>query len=197
MVLGITGGFGSGKSTVARMFESLASGKGKLLDADAIARRLMAKGSRVYRSIVTAFGDGIIGRGGEIDRPKLASAVFKNPVLLRRLTQIVHPEVIGVIKNRISSSRAKVVILDVPLLFETGLNGMADKVIVVKIKRREQIQRLRLSRGFARKEILERMNFQMPQAEKIRLADFVIDNSNKIEETRTQAVKIWRSLWKN
>lgn len=196
-MLGITGGFGSGKSTVARMFESLAKGKGKLLDADVIARRLMAKGSRVYRSIVLVFGDGIISSNGEIDRPKLASVVFKNPVLLRRLTQIVHPEVIGVIKSRIRSSRAKVVILDVPLLFEAGLKGMADKVIVVKIKRREQIRRLILSRGFGRKEILDRMNFQMPQGEKIRLADFVIDNSNKIEETRTQAVKIWRSLWKN
>ncbi|MFA5114447.1 MAG: dephospho-CoA kinase [Candidatus Omnitrophota bacterium] len=197
MVLGITGVLGSGKSTVARIFKSLARGRGELLDADAIARRLMTKGSSVYRRIVAAFGGRIIGKNGAIERPKLAALVFDNPLLLRRLNRIIHPEVIGVMKNQIKSSRAKLLILDVPLLLEAGMEDMVDKIIVVKIKRREQIRRLAGARGFNRKEILERMNSQMPQGEKIRLADFVIDNSNKIEETRTQAVKIWRSLWKN
>jgi len=197
MILGITGSFGSGKSTVARIFKSLAGTRAKVLDADAIAREVVVPGTKAYRKVVIAFGRGILKKDGAIDRRKLAVIVFQDKKLLRRLTGIIHPEVRRVIKKEIKGTRGKIIILDVPLLVEAGLYPSVDKLIVVKIKRDEQIKRLREKRGFQRKDIFKRINSQMPLGEKIRLADFVIDNNGDIRETRRQAAKIWRLLWKN
>ena len=197
MILGITGSFGSGKSTVARIFKSLSGTKAILIDADLIARRVMAPGTKIYRRVIAIFGSDILKKDGRIDRLRLARIVFEDKGLLKKLTEVVHPEVITVIKGKIKANTSRTVILDAPLLIEAGLGKYLDKLCVVRIKRERQIQRLIEKRGFARSDILKRINSQMPLGKKIRLADFVIDNNGDIRKTKRQAAKIWRLLWKN
>jgi len=197
MILGITGSFGSGKSTVARIFKSLAGSSAKIIDADLIAHQAIEPGAGVSRKVINIFGKGILKKNGAIDRAKLGGIVFQNRKLLHRLSAIIHPEVLAVIKKEIKANRGKTLILDVPLLLEAGMGRLANKVIVVKIKRQEQLKRLINKKGFLRNDILKRINSQMPLGEKIRLADFVINNNGDIRDTKKQAAKIWRLLWKN
>jgi len=194
VVLGITGGFGSGKSTVARIFASFGA---KLIDADKIAHRVINPGSKVYKKIAATFGRGILKQNREVDRKKLARVVFNNKNLLKRLNNIVHPEVIRIIKNEIKVSRAKVAVLDAPLLLEAGLEKIVDKLIVVKITKDGQFKRIQNKTFLSKTDILKRIALQIPLRVKARLADFVIDNSGTIEKTKKQVERIRRSLWKN
>jgi dephospho-CoA kinase len=194
VVLGITGGFGSGKSTVARIFASFGA---KIMDADKIAHRVINPGSKVYKKIVATFGRGILKQDREIDRQKLARVVFNNKNSLKRLNNIVHPEVIRIIKNEIKVSRAKVAVLDAPLLLEAGLEKIVDKLIVVKITKDGQFKRIQNKTFLSKTDILKRIASQIPLRVKARLADFVIDNSGTIEKTKKQVERIRRSLWKN
>jgi len=194
LILGVTGSFGSGKTSVAEIFKSFGA---EIVDADKLARKSIAPGSQAYKRVVRAFGKNILSKNKAIDRRKLAGVVFNNKKLLKRLNNIIHPGVISVIKNRIRDSRSKVVILDVPLLIESGLETLVDKIVVVRISRAKQIKRLRKKTGLSRVEILERIKSQIPQSAKLRLADFIIDNSGTIGETKKQAERIRRMLWKN
>jgi len=197
VILGITGSFGSGKTTVARIFKSLAGARATVIDADALAHRELVPGTRTYRKVIAAFGRGILKNNVTIDRAALAKKVFADRHLLNKLMRIVHPGVIRTIRKEIKDNPAKIIILDAPLLIEAGLHKGVDKLVVVKTGRDKQIKRLSRDRGLERKGILKRINSQMPLGKKIRLADFVIDNNGSIQETRKQAVKIWRLLWKN
>jgi len=194
LILGVTGSFGSGKTSVAEIFKSFGA---EIVDADKLARKSIAPGSQAYKRVIRAFGKDILGKNKAIDRRKLAGVVFNNKKLLKRLNNIIHPGVISVIKNRIRDSRSKVVILDVPLLIESGLEALVDKIVVVKISRAEQIKRLRKKTGLSRGEILERIKSQISQDAKLRFANFIIDNSGTIGETKKQAERIRRMLWKN
>lgn len=194
LILGVTGSFGSGKTSVAEIFKSFGA---EIVDADKLARKSIAPGSQAYKRVIRAFGKDILGKNKAIDRRKLAGVVFNNKKLLKRLNNIIHPGVISVIKNRIRDSRSKVVILDVPLLIESGLEALVDKIVVVKISRAKQIKRLRKKTGLSRGEILERIKSQISQDVKLRYANFIIDNSGTIGETKKQAERIRRMLWKN
>jgi len=194
LILGVTGSFGSGKTSVAEIFKSFGA---EIVDADKLARKSIAPGSQAYKRVVRAFGKNILSKNKAIDRRKLAGVVFNNKKLLKRLNNIIHPGVISVIKNRIRDSRSKVVILDVPLLIESGLEALVDKIVVVKISRAEQIKRLRKKTGLSKGDILNRIKSQIPQNVKSRFADFIIDNSGTIGETKKQAERIRRMLWKN
>jgi dephospho-CoA kinase len=191
IILGLTGGFGSGKTTVAEILESYGA---KIIDADKIAHRFLKTDSPVYKRIIAAFGKGVLNKNRGIDRKRLAALAFGNKNLLRRLNSIIHPPVIRIIKEEISKAKAKVVVLDAPLLIEAGLNKIVDKLIVIKINRIEQIKRIQARRSLSKQEILQRIRSQIPLYRKERLADFVIDNSGTIEETRRQTGKVWRSL---
>jgi len=194
IILGLTGSFGSGKTTVARIFESFGA---KLIDADKIAHRVISPGSKAYKRIVATFGRGILKKNRAVDRKKLGRIVFSNKNLLKRLNNIIHPEVIRIIKKKIKVSNARVIVLDVPLLLEAGLKKIVDKLIVVKITKDQQIRRVQNKMRLSKTEILERIRFQIPLKVKARLADFVIDNSSTVEKTRKQLEQIRRSLWKN
>jgi dephospho-CoA kinase len=194
LILGITGSFGSGKSTVAKIFVSTGA---ELIDADRIAHKVIKPGGAVYKKIVLNFGKGILGKNKDIDRKKLSRAVFDNNKLLKRLNCIVHPQVIRIIKQQIINSKSKLVILDVPLLIEAGLKNLVDKIAVVKITRKKQIERIKRKTSLKRIDILKRIRFQASQNEKLRFADFIIDNSGTITETRKQVNQIRRLLWKN
>jgi len=194
IILGLTGSFGSGKSTVAGIFRSCGA---KIIDADKIAHRLIKPRTKIYKEIIDTFGNDILRKNRAIDREKLARIVFSNKLLLKRLNKIIHPEVIEVIKEKIRTSPERVIILDVPLLIEAGLEKIADKLIVVTITREKQIKRICKKTGLSRPDILKRIAAQISQNVKSRFANFIIDNSGTIEKTKKQAEQIRRVLWRN
>ncbi len=193
IVLGLTGSFGSGKSTVAGMLKSRTV---KIIDADRIAHSLLLPGTAVYRKVGRLF-KGVVLRKGQPGRDKLGKAVFGDKRLLRKLQDIMHPEIIRIIKDEIKANPGKDIILDAPLLIEAGLERLADKVLVVKAGRAKQVQRLLRKTNLSRSDILRRINAQIPLSTKVRMADFVIDNNGTLDKTKKQAQVIRRLLWRN
>jgi dephospho-CoA kinase len=191
VILGVTGSFGSGKSTVASMFKRLGA---TVVDADKIAHKTLAPGSKVHEKIAACFGRGILRKDGTIDRAALAAIVFNNRRLLKRLNAIVHKEVIRVINEKVDSFNQGVMVLDVPLLIEAGLNSLADKIIVVRSKRKIQVARLLSRTHLTREAVFKRMGAQMPLSLKIRFGDFIIDNSGTRYHTEAQVRKIWKKV---
>jgi dephospho-CoA kinase len=191
IVLGVTGIFGSGKTTVTRIFKSLGA---DIIDADSLARGCTRRDKPAYKKIISVFGNKILNNNKVIDRKKLSRIVFHNKNLLLRLNNILHPEIIRIIKKRIKLSKSKVIVLDAPLLLEAGLGKIVDKLIVVKITQDKQLQRIKKRDSLSSKDILNRMRFQIPQSQKIVFADFVIDNSSLIKQTKKQVKKIWEHL---
>lgn len=194
MVIGLTGSFGSGKTTVAKLLRLRGF---ELIDADRISRDLFSPGTKVYQKTVESFGNGIIKKDKAIDRLKLARLVFQEKKLLHKLNSIVHPEVIRIITDKIGKSSRRFIILDAPLLIEAGLTNLVDKLIVVNINRKEQLHRLLKRTSLNKTEILKRINSQLSLDKKVRLADFVIDNSGTLNQTKRQVKAIRRLLWKN
>lgn len=202
IILGLTGSFGSGKTTVAKIFRTSGA---EVIDADRIAHRLMRPDTAAYKRLINTFGKSILKKNKGIDRNKLGEIVFDDKNLLVRLNRIVHPAVIRIIKNRIATSSKRVIVLDAPLLIEAGLRGLVDKLIVVKIDRKEQTERILrkykkagAKTALTRKDIVKRINAQMSLSDKVRMADFVIDNSGTIEKTKKQVGQIIRRrLWKD
>ncbi|MCM8781812.1 MAG: dephospho-CoA kinase [Candidatus Omnitrophica bacterium] len=194
-IIGVTGGFGTGKTTVAKIFKGLGA---VVLDADEIAHRAISWHGQVHKKVLRIFGRSILKKNNDIDRKRLGKIVFKNKVLLRKLCNIIHPVVIRGIKEKIKQiqkERAKaVVVLDVPLLIEAGLLGILDRLIVVKANRSVQIKRCKKRTGLSKKEIVARIRAQMPMQEKIRFADFVIDNNGTRNQTKREVKKIWEQI---
>ena len=182
-VIGLTGSFGTGKSTVAAMFAKYGA---KLIDADAVTRALLAKNKNIIKKVAKAFSGAILA-SGEIDRARLATIVFQNPRELRKLTDILYPEALKEVRAKISLyKRARLIVLDVPLLFEAGWQRLADTTMVVKSTRAQQIQRIHKRMGLSKAHILNRLKSQMSQNDKCRLADIIIDNSGSLNNTRAQ-----------
>jgi len=191
IVIGLTGSFGSGKSTVAGIFASLGA---QVIDADRIARASINPAGCIYRKIVSSFGGGILKKSGTVDRKKLAEVVFKDRDALKRLNDIMHPPVIRAIKNQIKKSREGIVVVDAPLLIEAGLRGMVDKLVVVKIDREKQIKRLQKKTSLSKPDILNRIICQIPLRQKICMADFIIDNNATPRGTRKQVKEIFKKI---
>jgi dephospho-CoA kinase len=194
IILGITGSFGSGKTTVAKLLKPKGA---EIIDADKLAHQVITRGRPAYRRIIRIFGTGILKKNKQVNRVKLASLVFDHKGRLQKLNRIIHPEVIRMIKNKIKLSKSKVVILDAPLLVEAGLEKIVDHLIVVKINRREQQERIKLKFRLQKKDILKRIKSQLSLSRKMSLADFIIDNSGTRIETVKQISKIRRLLWKS
>ncbi|RKY32959.1 MAG: dephospho-CoA kinase [Candidatus Omnitrophota bacterium] len=191
IVIGITGGLGTGKSTVVRMLKSYGAA---VIDADQIAHGIIKPGKKIYLKLVETFGKKILGRNKNIDRKKLARAAFRNKNSLRKLNLIMHPEIIQAIKEGIKKSPRKAVVVDAPLLIEAGLRGLVDKIIVVRAERETQLKRLLGKRRLTKKDIARRIKVQMPLEKKFCFADFIIDNSGSREKTRRQVAGIWKTL---
>lgn len=192
--MGITGVFGSGKTTAAKVIKSWGA---RIIDADKIAHRLIRPGTSVYAKIIKAFGASFIAKDKRINRAKLAKIAFNNKDNLNKLNRIMHAPIIRIIKRQISSYPEGLIIVDAPLLIETGLNKFVDKVIVVKINRQQQTRRIIKKAGLNKADILRRIGTQMPQAAKMRAADFIIDNNRAFRETKKQLGQIRRLLWRN
>jgi dephospho-CoA kinase len=195
IVAGLTGGIATGKSTVAAIFEEAGA---RLIDADRIARDVVRKGTSAYRDIVAHFGMDVLLGDGAIDRKRLAAIVFNDPAAQRALEDIVHPQVKREVDRRLGLIRRQapeaLVILDIPLLFEAGMQGGLDAIIVVYAPERLQIERLMVRDGLTEPEAFARIRAQMPIESKKALATRVIDNSGSRERTRAQTLEIYRQL---
>lgn len=193
LILGLTGSIGSGKSTVSSL---LARTGAKVICADTLAREATAPGSEGLRELVALFGGAILDAQGGLDRSKLASIVFKNPDQRRRLEAIVHPHVRArelALLHEFADH--PLVVLDVPLLFEAGLDAWCDRIAVVVVSEPVRIERLAESRRMTPQEVTDRLANQMPQQEKADRADIVIDNSGTLDATAEQVNALLRTLF--
>ncbi len=201
--LGLTGGIASGKSVVGEIFVKLGA---HLIQADAVAHSLMQPGGAVYEEVVRGFGREILNSDGSINRPRLAEAAFGSPgggpPRFKELNAIVHPAVIdheNQWMEEISRRHPKgIAIVEAALILESGGAGRFDHLIVVTCQPEQRIQRfarrLGISEDAARVEIARRMAAQMPGEEKIKAADFVIDNSGSLEATEQQVRRVYAAL---
>jgi dephospho-CoA kinase len=196
LILGLTGSLGSGKSTVARFLEDL--GGARVIDADEIAHQLQAPGGGAFDEIVLAFGSGILDCCGRIDRKKLASIVFADQARLQQLNSIVHSKV-RVEELRLLNEYAQshwLVVLMVPLLFENRMEHLVDRIAVVTVDEANRLKRLHERSGMLPDEVKRRISAQMPDEEKVRRADFVIDNSGSLDDTKEQVKSLVEQLKK-
>ena len=194
-VIGLTGSFGTGKSTAARMFKDLGA---RVLDADIIAHNLIRPGRDCWRKIVHCFGRDILNRNQTINRDKLAKIVFRKQQDLRKLEEIIHPLIVGEIASRLrkieNSRKDEIVVIDAPLLIETGLAKKVDILIVVNLNRVRQKARVLKQKRISQDQILKRIRSQLSLSKKIAIADYVIDNNGKKNDTRRQVKKIWEEI---
>ena len=192
MLIGLTGTFGSGKSTVAGMLEDLGAAT---VDADAIAREVVAPGSEALEEIRRHFGDEILLPNGNLDRRKVAAIVFASAQKREVLNGIIHSRVIQEMDRRIEgiqqAAPRRVIVLNVPLLFEAGLLHKVDTAVVVTISSQERIRRIGLRDGLTESEVTQRLRAQWTQEEKVARASAVIDNSGSLEATRSQVRRLY------
>ncbi len=191
-VIGLTGSLSAGKTTAASMFKKMGA---KIIDADELTHELMAPQGKCFKTIVREFGEKIL-LNGKIDRKKLGFIVFRDVRKLKKLESIVHPAVRRQILEEIKNNRKTkgILILSVPLFFEGGYERYVDLTIVVKAHQHLSIQRACDRLKISKAEALRRIRSQMPQSQKIRLADIIIDNSQTLKNTQEQVKKIWQHI---
>lgn len=199
LIVGLTGGIVSGKTTIAKMFQELGA---QVIDADEIARKVVRPGEKAWQGIVEYFGPEILRDDLEINRKKLADIVFSNKEKLAVLNSITHPEITLMIKKQINQLKNKyqkdiICIVEAPLLFEAHLEDMMDKIIVVYLNREEQLKRLLLRNNLTREEAIQRIESQMPLEEKLSRADYVIDNCFSLQQTKKKVLQVWKELEKD
>ncbi|MFO7172265.1 MAG: dephospho-CoA kinase [Bacillota bacterium] len=189
--IGLTGGIASGKSTVSRMLRDLGA---PVIDADAIVHALQEPGGPAYGPIVEAFGPSVVGPDGRLDRRALARRVFADPDCRRRLEAIVHPLVAAEMERQLLAyARAgrPAAVLDIPLLFEAGLDRQVDQIWVVYVDPETQLRRLQERDGLTEAEARQRLAAQWPLDEKVARAHVVIDNRGDLAATRAQVEAAW------
>lgn len=195
ILVGLTGGIATGKSTVAGMFKRCGA---TVIDADALAREVVQPGKPAWREIVRTFGKAVLYPDRTLNRQTLGAKVFGYPARLRQLERIIHPRVARE-QTRLTRQAARIdphaiVIYDVPLLFEAGIAERVDKTIVVTADRETQIVRLKKRNGLSRAEALRRIKSQMPLAEKRRRADYALDGTLPLPQLKKQVRSLHRSL---
>lgn len=197
LTVGVTGGVGSGKTTVSRMFEEEGA---YLIDADQIARELIQPGSPAWKELLRVFGRTILQKDGTIDRSQLADLVFSNRRKRRLLNDILHPRIRREMEKRAREIARKdpkaIIIFDVPLLIETGFHREMDQVVVVTSKEEQQIRRLKKRAGLKEEEARRILSSQWDIEKKIKVADFVIRNEGSLERTRTRVREVFQELKK-
>jgi dephospho-CoA kinase len=192
MRVGLTGGIGSGKSTVATMLEARGA---VIVDADAIARDLVEPGGAALAELVTEFGPRILREDGHLSRAELASMAFSDPRATERLNAIMHPLIRAEAERRIADQpEAAVVVYDMPLLVETGQRDLVDIVVVVDVPEDLQVDRAVRMRGLDDADVQRRMSVQASRSDRLAAADVVIDNSGTVAETERQVDAVWALL---
>lgn len=193
LLVGLTGGIGAGKSTVARL---LAEHGAIVIDADSIVHELQRPGTDVFRAIVERFGDQVVAPDGTLNRSKLAEVAFADEAARSALNSIVHPAVYGVMSERIAAvtDPSAIVVLDVPLLAESGGGEGMDFVVVVDADQDVRVDRVVAERGLDPQQVRARMAVQASSEQREALADVVIKNDGDVDELRAQVDALWAEL---
>ena len=192
VLVGLTGGIGAGKSTVARL---LAARGALILDADVAAREVVAPGSDGLAAVIAEFGDTVVGPDGALDRAALAAVVFADPDRRGALNAITHPRVRAWMAERVvAAPEGSVVVQDIPLLVESGLAGLFELVVVVDAADPIRVARLVRDRGMTEQEASARIAAQAPRGQRLAAADVVIDNDGTPEELTGQVAALWNRI---
>jgi dephospho-CoA kinase len=193
-VIGLTGGIGSGKSTVSRFLAELGAA---VIDADKIGHEVYRPDTDTWRKLVTTFGRGIVAADKTIDRKKLGAIVFSNEEELKRLNAIIHPQITEIIKQQIDDYRrkdAKVIVLDAPVLLEANAKNLVDEVWVVVADEDNVIKRAAGRTGLREEQIRDRIRAQMSKSERIKNAQVIIYNDGTPEDLRGKIKKLWEQI---
>ena len=193
LLVGVTGGIGSGKTTVARLLERRGA---VVIYADLLAREAVAPGTSGYDAVVETFGERFVGPDGALDRAALASEVFADPNRKASLERIVHPEVARLFAERVEEFRGtdRVVVYVTPLLAELGLGPAFDRVVVVTSEPEARIRRVIDDRGLSEADVRARMAAQADDAQRAEIADVLLDNDGSLEDLEGQVDHLWRQL---
>jgi dephospho-CoA kinase len=195
LVIGLTGNFGTGKTTVSQILTELGA---TIIDADKLGHELLQPDTETYREILAAFGRSILKPNGEIDRNKLGKLVFADAAALNKLNQIIHPRISEMVKQKIEGYRKadiQIVVLEAALLIEAdGLKHLVDQVWVTVAPEATIVRRLEGERELKEEQILARLRTQMPQEEKAKRADVVINTDCSLDELRTRVTELWHNL---
>ena len=195
-IIGLTGNIGTGKSTVAWMFEEMGV---PVLDADEIAHEFLAPHTHTWKEIYKRYGNAIMGKDGTIDRTTLARIVFQDPAERRWLESLIHPLVKGEIEKRavaLAREGQHFILAEVPLLIEAHWEGLFDAIVVVRCREDQEIERCMQKFDMSREEVLLRLGAQFPLSRKVASADAVIDNDGTFDETRVQVARLHQEMVK-
>lgn len=194
VIVGLTGGLATGKSTAAKMFRDLGA---RVIDADKEVHRLLSPKGACFKRVVRTFGTAVVERG-RINRKKLGQLIFAKPALRKDLEEIIHPQVRLVIKEKIQKyrrgKRTKVLILEIPLLFESHWHRQVDTTIVVSAPQKQQMERATDHLKISQEEARQRIRAQMPLQQKIDLADYVLRNNSTKGNLRKQVQKTYQHI---
>lgn len=197
LVVGLTGGIAAGKSLVSQYLRELGA---QIIDADLVARELVSPHSSAMQEIVRHFGSEIVNEDGSLKRKELGQLIFRFPAQRKVLNEIMHPHIIARIADAINEyralGRAPLIVVDAPLLIETGLHQLVDEVWLVDIPEELQILRLRERDGLTEEAARQRLQSQLPLAEKRKYAYRIIDNSGEMLETKELIHRIWQQVVK-
>jgi dephospho-CoA kinase len=194
LIVGLTGGIASGKSTVANLIKDLGI---TVIDADIEARLAVEPGEKAYQQIVEHFGGGILLEDGSINRPKLGDIIFNHQEERMVLNGIVHPAVRERMNEKKVAAKERgenMVVMDIPLLFESKLTDLVEKIILVYVDEDVQLERLMKRNHYTEAEAMARIGSQMPLIEKKKRSDFIIDNNGSLEQTQKQLNAILNRL---
>jgi dephospho-CoA kinase len=196
LLIGLTGNIASGKSVVSQLFSERGA---TIIDADVLARRAVETGTSAFRAIVERWGTSVLSPDGHLDRAALRRRVFGDPAELEALNQIVHPEVARLREELVSDARARgdrLVVCDIPLLFERNLVAEFDRIVLVDAPRPIRLERLVKDRGLRETEAMDMIAAQMPAELKRARADYVIDNAGTFGDLETRVRDVWGALEK-
>ncbi len=193
-VIGLTGGIGSGKSTVSRFLAELGA---VILNADEIGHDALKRGTEISRQISAAFGRQVLTPGGDIDRRKLGAIIFKNDSARKQLDLIMHPRMYEMVRVRLEDYRrqgTRVVVLEAPLLLEAGWTSLVDEIWVTVAPESKVLKRLQERAGLSAPEALARIRSQMPSEERAKHADVIIDTDCDLAELKSRVKILWQRL---
>ena len=194
-VVGLTGGIASGKSVVSNMLRDLGA---SIIDADEISREVMIPHTKCWEEVIASYGSELLLEDLTIDRKKLAISVFKDSKKIKKLNRIVHPYIMQRIEEMIDEMRGKdpqaLVIVDAALLVETGVYKHYDKLIVVYVNKETQLKRLIIRDAMSEEEAESRIDLQSPLTEKLKVADYIIENEGSLSKTREEVEKVYKAL---
>ena len=195
LVVGVTGGIGSGKSAFIGFLAELGA---RIINADDIARNVVEPGTRGYKEIVEKFGKEILLPDQHIDRVRLGKIVFGSDAARKRLNDIIHPEVIDQMKKeaeafRLDKKGVPMLVMEIPLLFECGAQGIVDLTVVVTAEQDARLSRLKTTRNMSEEDALSRISSQLSDDEKMQLADVVIHNESTLDELKYKSAEFFNN----